>query len=43
MLELIDYLFPQILNLISGEHFGIILVMFMITGSFKLVKKVLNL
>lgn len=43
MIDLIDYLFPEILNLLMSEYFSVILVMFMLLGAFKLVKKVLNI
>lgn len=43
MLNLIEYLFPEILNLLKSEYFSLILVMFAVIGAIKLVKKVLNL
>ena len=43
MLNLIEYLFPEILNLLKSEYFSLILVMFAVIGAIKLLKKVLNL
>ena len=43
MLELIEYLIPEILNLLKSSYFNLILVLFAVSGAIKLVKKVLNL
>ena len=43
MMNLIEYLIPEILGLITSEYFNLILVMFMVIGAINLVKKVLNI